>query len=237
MQETSALHKSILENREHVKETRVEIAGTLYDQSYFQPPWISRQLYSDGQPCVGGCPSGTIKLSIWINSSEIPRGAQIRVEQRLVLLDARNETVVAAAEWLPKGTFYVSGRSTDPTTGATVLSGYDGMRKADRPYVSELDTGIWPCPCDQVAATIAERMGVTIDSRTVLDPSIQVEYPLDYTMREVLGQIAVAHWGNWIMTDANELRLLRLNEIPDETYYLIDEHGNAITLGGVRIRV
>lgn len=236
MQETSALHKSILENREHVKETRVEIAGTLYDQSYFQPPWISRQLYSDGQPCVGGCPSGTIKLS-FVNSSEIPRGAQIRVEQRLVLLDAQNETVVAAAEWLPKGTFYVSGRSTDPTTGATVLSGYDGMRKADRPYVSELDTGIWPCPCDQVAATIAERMGVTIDSRTVLDPSIQVEYPFDYTMREVLGQIAVAHLGNWIMTDANELRLLRLNEIPDETYYLIDEHGNAITLGGVRIRV
>lgn len=121
MQETSALHKSILENREHVKETRVEIAGTLYDQSYFQPPWISRQLYSDGQPCVGGCPSGTIKLSIWINSSEIPRGAQIRVEQRLVLLDAQNETVVAAAEWLPKGTFYVSGRSTDPTTGGDCI--------------------------------------------------------------------------------------------------------------------
>ena len=216
MQETSALHKSILSDREHVKETRVEIAGTLYSESCFLPPSLSRVLFSEGKPCVGGCPSGTIKLSIWVDSSEIPRGAKIRVEQRVVLLDARTEVVASAAEWLPKGTYYVSGRSTDPTTGATVLSGYDGMRKADQPYVSEVDTGVWPCPCDQVAASIAERMGVTIDSRTILDPSIMVEYPLDYTMREVLGQIAVAHLGNWVMTDANELRLIGLCETLDD---------------------
>lgn len=237
MQITSELHKSLLRNLDHIKETRVEIAGVWYGESDIQDLSTSGALFADDTPSVGGCRARTMKLVAWVQSESIPRGAQIRIEQRLILPDYRTGGIISAAEWIPKGTFYVASRSIDRATGAITFSGYDGMRKADGQFVSDSDTGEWPRPCDQVVAAIAQRMGVAVDSRTVLDPSVMVDYPNDYTMREVLGYIAAAHAGNWIITDANELRLIGLCEIPEETSYLIDEYGDVIAFGGVRIIV
>ena len=56
------------------------------------------------------------------------------------------------------------------------------------------------------------------------------------TMREVLSAIAAAHAGNWIVTAENKLLLLPLFSAPDETDYIVNEHGDAILIGGVRIR-
>ena len=85
-------------------------------------------------------------------------------------------------------------------------------------------------------ADICARMGVTLDSRTALNAAYQVEYPNDYTMREVLGHVAAAHGGNWVMTDAGKLLLLRLGDIPAETRYLVDDaDGAALLFGNVRI--
>ena len=53
----------------------------------------------------------------------------------------------------------------------------------------------------------------------------------------MLRYIAAAHAGNWIMSDAGELRLIKINELPEETNYLIDEIGDWITFGGDRILV
>lgn len=237
MQTTSELHKSLLRNPDHIKETRVEIAGVWHGESDIQDLSTSGALFTGDAPSVGGCRARTMKLVAWVPSESIPRGAKIKIEQRLILPDYRTGEIISAAEWIPKGTFYVSSRSTDQVTGAVTFIGYDGMRKADGQFVSNLDTDEWPRPCDQVVAAIAQRMGVAVDSRTVLDPSVMVDYPNDYTMREVLGYIAAAHAGNWIITDANKLRLIGLCEIPEETSYLIDDHGDAITFGGVRILV
>ena len=85
---------------------------------------------------------------------------------------------------------------------------------------------------------IARLMGVSIDPRTVLSTAYSVDYPAnEYTLRDVLRYIAVAHAGNWIITDAGQLRLVTFGEIPPETNYLIAEQGAAITFGGVRIIV
>ena len=96
-------------------------------------------------------------------------------------------------------------------------------------------------PAATAVADIAARMGVAVDSRTVLDASFPMQYPVDddgdMTMREALGRIAVANAGNWIITDEGKLLLVGLNSMPKETNYLVTENGSAITFGGVRILV
>ena len=89
------------------------------------------------------------------------------------------------------------------------------------------------------ANTLAALMGITVDSRSQISNTYTIDYPANnYTIRDVLGYIATANAGNWIITAANKLLLVPLNgSMPPETYYLITEDGDAITFAGTRILV
>ena len=58
-----------------------------------------------------------------------------------------------------------------------------------------------------------------------------------YSIRQELQWIAAAHGGNWIITGEGKLLLVPLLSMPEETSRLVTEYGDAITLGGVKIRV
>ena len=111
------------------------------------------------------------------------------------------------------------------------------MRKAD--VVWEPDQSLtFPMTMPAAVNLFCQAMGVKLDSRTVLNSSYTIDYPAnDYTIRNELCFIAAAHGGNWIMTDEGNLLLVPLLSMPEETNYLITEHGDAITFGGVRILV
>lgn len=141
------------------------------------------------------------------------------------------------AAWLQKGVFYIDTRETDRVTGIMAIHGYDAMLKAEQTFLTEQTEDDWPKPMNEVVAEIAERMGVTVDARTTVSSTFKAEYPLDYTMREVLGYIAVAHAGNWIMTDVGELRLIGLADTPEETHYLVAENGDLLLFGNTRITI
>ena len=237
MQNTSDLYKSIRDNPLCSAETRATIAGVLYEQDRLSPPETSGSLFPDGKPSVGNCISRQLDLTIFPAGRTIPRMAEIKLETRLVIKDTLTEDILQASEWIPKGTFYIDTRETDKVTGVMTIHGYDAMLKAEQMLLTETTEDDWPKPMDEVVEEIAKRMGVTVDSRTVISHTMMVGYPLEYTMREVLGYIAAAHCGNWIITDAGEIRLITLNCIPPETSYLVDEDGYAITFGGVRIIV
>jgi len=168
---------------------------------------------------------------------EIPRMAEIRLETRLILKDMLTGEITSASEWLPKGTFYIDTRRTDAVTGALIIHGYDAMLKAEQTFLTETTEDDWPKPMDEVVAEIAKRMGVELDSRTVVSHTLQAGYPLEYTMREVLSYIASAHAGNWTMTDAGKLRLVGLADIPAETFYLVTEDGDVILFGDTKILI
>lgn len=236
MQNTSDLYKSIRDNPLCSAETRATIAGVLYEQDRLSPPETSGSLFPDGKPSVGNCISRQLDLTI-SPAGTIPRMAEIKLETRLVIKDALTDETQQASEWIPKGTFYIDTRETDKVTGVMTIHGYDAMLKAEQMLLTETTEDDWPKPMNVVVEEIAKRMGVTVDSRTVISHTMMVGYPLEYTMREILGYIAAAHCGNWIITDAGELRLITLNCIPPETSYLVDEDGYAITFGGVRIIV
>lgn len=230
MHTTSALYQRLWRDPRHRKEMRVRIAGEDYGQERIVSLETSGGVFD--QPDIGGCASRQIDLTLR-NPGEIPRSAEIRVFVRLAL---ENE----ASEWLPKGVFYISTRRLDKRTGFLELHGFDAMRRTGEvwnidPYAN------WPMSQQEAVANIAAQMGVEVDPRTVLSGGFPVDYPVDedgdLAMADVLEGIAVSEAGNWIITDEGKLLLLRLGDIPPETNYLVDENGDVITFGGVRILV
>lgn len=231
MQATSALHKALLRDPNHRKEHKAVIAGTAYGQGDILSLGTAGGIFPE--PGIGGCAARQIDLTLRSPAGTIPRRAEIRLYTRLVSGDR-------ASEWLPKGVFYISTRQTDRLTGALTLHGYDAMRKAGA--VWDIDpTASWPMAQRAAVEDIAGRMGVEIDPRTQLSGRFPVGYPVDengdLTMEDVLSGIAASEAGNWVMSDEGKLLLLGFGDIPAETWYLVDELGDAITFGGDRILV
>lgn len=258
MQETSALHKALLRDPRHRKEHRAVIAGAEYGQEAIVSLRTSGGIFA--QPDIGNCASRQIDLTLrapagtipglrnrgieplcaiqssvtprWGHRS-IPRQAKIQVFTRLTLGDQ-------FAEWLPKGEFFISTRQRDKLTGALSLHGFDAMRRAGD--VWQIDPAAsWPMSEREAVEDIARRMGVEVDPRTRLSGRFPVDYPVDengdLAMVDVLEGIAVSNAGNWVISDEGKLLLLGYGDLPPETSFLVDEYGDAITFGGVRILV
>ena len=116
------------------------------------------------------------------------------------------------------------------------------MRKANTVWLNNSYAEVnWPMKESEAAADIANRMGVELDERTVLDDVFPIGYPVDengdLTMWSILEGIGVSNGGSWIISEEEKLRLLRYGDIPEETNFLVDERGRVILIGGVAIRV
>lgn len=223
-QTTSQLWKQLIRDRNTRREYMFEINAVPYGEDAEISHRVSGGLYEKFG--IGNAAAATLNLVI--EAPDVPRGAEIRRYVRLVLEEQ-------TTEWLPKGVFYTNRRSE--SEGIWTVEAFDALRKAAVPYVLEGEQEQWPQPVTAVVASIIKRMGVELDERTVLDESILVGHPGTRTMQTVLCHIAAAHAGNWIMTDAGKLRLVPLISAPPETSYLVDQNGDCITLGGVRILV
>lgn len=222
MQTTSALWKRIFREQGHLTEVKAVIDGVTYGIDKIFSISQNRAVYSVNNPVVGSCTSSTLEIEI-IPDSTVPRMATIVLSNRLVSADGTEQS-----EWLPAGTFYVDTRSKDRDGFTLTLTSYDSMLKADQPYLENSTLSNWPSPDYDVAGEIAALMGVTVDSRTVL-AGYDVPIPeQDWTAREVLGWIAAANGGNWIITPNNELLLIKLEGI---TSLLGTDTSHALLLG------
>lgn len=186
-------------------ETKVIIAGVEYGENRIASLRTSGALFSGATVSVGGCVAKEIDLVIKPQGT-IPRMAEIRVFVRPLA-----EGIETA--WLSKGVFYIDTRQEDVTSGTLTIHGYDAMLKTEQPYLaSGISDEEWPKPMSTVVDIIADKIGVELDARTVIEPSYSVGYPSGYTMRDLLGHIAAAHGGNWTITDTGALRLVPLTE-------------------------
>lgn len=223
-QTTSALWKALIRDRNARREFKFEINGVTYSDDAEVSHTVSGGLYET----FGFGNAAVASLNLVLEADDIPKGATIKRFVRLVLDDQETE-------WLPKGVFFINRRSEDD--GLWTIDAFDAMRKAAVSFIQEGEQEEWPQSATDVVSKIALRMGVSVDSRTKIDSSIMVDYPDDRTMQTILAHIAAAHFANWTMSDAGELWLVPLLSAPDETSFLIDEHGDFITFGGVRIVV
>lgn len=224
MQETSEVWKRLIRDGNTKREFAFDINGVWYGNEAEVSHRVTGEMFGTfgvGNVC-------TAKLDAVFEINEIPARAKI---QRFVRLVNQDEV----SEWLAQGVFYVKRR--EEADGLWTVEAYDALRGTGGMYVTDEVQEEWPQAADTVVEKIAQRLGVAIDTRTTISATYMVEHPNDRTIEEVLSAIAAAHFGNFIMSDAGELRLVPLLCLPPETNYLVDEHGDAITLGGVRILV
>lgn len=195
MRETSKLWEALREKNANV-EYKWEIEGETYGADAEISHSVSLSLFEDF-----GIGNATIaKLTLHIVAEEIPRGAKI---QRYV----RRNDGDSVTEWMPAGVFWTNRRSCEEDEWT--VEAYDAMRRADAVFLEEGDPEVWPRPLSEVMNEICTRIGVTLDSRTVLQ-NYSVAYPNDLTMREILGHIATAHCGNFVITGSGTLYLVPL---------------------------
>lgn len=195
-------------------ETKAVIGG----KEYFtiSAPKISRSLMNSPLQ-VGNCNSATLSVSI-LTDDVIPSSSEAVIKGRVT--DGQG----TYSEWLDFGTFYIDQRDTS-YAGLVTISCFDAMLKANQTYLSATDSELlWPKDMVTVVNEIATRIGVKLDSRTILKQgdTYVVPFPKGLTMVQVLGYIGGCNGGNWIITEDNLLRLVPLVTIPDETYYIID---------------
>jgi hypothetical protein len=111
----------------------------------------------------------------------------------------------------------------------------DAMKKADTVW-EPLDSDVFPMPMRTAVEYACQIMGVTLDERSVIS-GYSVDYPAnDQTWRQTLQYIAAASLGNFIITEANQLRLVPLISAAPAAL-LVNENGDAITFGEVGILV
>ena len=233
MQNVSALYTSILAG-DHWFETKIVIDGVgTFNESQLFSVSTNHQMFST-TPKVGMAVAGQIDIKMIYPTAGIPTMACIRPYVR-----ACNAT--QQSEWLPQGVYYIDTRErTKNDTGLSLVSihGYDAMLKAEQMFDGG-STITGDSTDTTLVAFIAGKMGVSVDSRTytLMNAAYTFPLPTGYTYREVLGYIASAYAGCFIMTEEGKLRLVAIYDIPPETNYLIDHAGNAITFGGDRILV
>lgn len=231
-QTTSALWKTLWRTPGTTREYKFDIGGDIYGPDVEVSHSVDSGLYE--QFGIGG--AATAKLTISLFASSIPRAASIKRYIRL-----RNGEQIS--EWIPKGVFFVNRRSEED--GYWTVEAFDAMRKAERPWEPDQSLS-FPLSMPAAVREFARLMGVEIDPRTQLNPAYTIDYPASdpdsetgdyYSIRQELQWIAAAHAGNWIITDEGKLLLVPLLSIPEETSYLVTEHGRAIVIGGKRILV
>lgn len=175
---------------------------------------------------VGNTCSAELTLSVWMKE-EIPRMAKI-------VPYGKDET---DGQWHKLGGFYLDTRTQKNSLLEIVA--YDGMLKSEIEWYPSQDLS-FPMTMEVASMEIADLMGMQLDERCQFNPSYMVDsYPdSETTLRQVLGYIAAAHCGNWIVTADEKLLLVPLfGDMPPETNYLVEEYGNPITFGGTRILV
>lgn len=233
-QQTSELWKKLWRMNNTRREYSFDINGVEYGPEQEVSHSVTNELYSDFGIGNATCS----KLTISFLADNVPRGATIKRYVRLV-----NDDLVS--EWIPAGVYFTSKRSEDD--GYWTVEAFDVMRKADTPWNPDQDLN-FPMPMTQAVDIFISLMGCELDPRTVLNPAYTIDYPAsdpdskeavdnNYTIRQELQWIAAAHGGNWIITAEGKLLLVPIGSEPEDTNFLVDEHGDALVLGGVRILI
>lgn len=199
-------------------EAKAVIDGVEYTD--ISAPLITRGLMQGGLS-VGNAVSATCQFSVR-TLDIIAKSAEVVVKMRLT-------DGVTASEWLTAGTFYISHRTRDPITNVLSLECYDALLKGN----AELKQVPWTTNTGEIVTNDAgeplyfsagypRRMDMLLEDILLLlglelDPRTQIETGESYTVADpgagatintVLGLIAAAHGGNWIITPEGRLRLV-----------------------------
>ena len=214
--QTAPENWNALWNAEHELDIKAVINGVEYGAGTLNSCVVHQAVFSSLS--IGQAASATLELSI-LPQGEIPKAAKIR-------LFARLRSGAETTYWVPQGVYYIDTRETDGEDGRDFgflsLTAYDRMVFAEEDYFPDgVISGTWPKTAAEVVSSICARLGVELDSRTALDPSVMVDTPVDMTVRDVLCGIAAAHGGNFVFNAVGELRLVVLEGLPETADHVL----------------
>lgn len=184
----------------HRYEAKAVVAGVTYPIGNLYSAEIDCNVLQNNVPGVGGTVAKLLSLAI-LPQGDIPKGAQVDLYIRAV-------TDTEQSEWVPKGRYFVEYREESSDGEFSTFDCSDAMLKGDVPYIDETALPSWPQSETAVVKDIAAILGVTLDSSVSLK-GYSIPHPIDYTCREILGFIGGANGGNWTITDANKLKLIK----------------------------
>ena len=208
MQAVSELYQALRADYRSWIEVKVVIDGVDYLVDKISSLSTSGALFPSGKPTVGGTVGKQITLKLW-NHGFIARGASLKPYVRYV-----NEYTGQASEWIQKGVYFIDTRDSNADVTTLSIYGFDPMLKTEQQFTTLGDQGQWPRTDIAVVREIAQRIGATVDSRTIamMTQGYSVEYPGAgddaYSMREVLSYIGVMYAGNWTISDTGTLLLV-----------------------------
>ena len=244
MQQTNATYREIYESGDYVSDVRVVIDGITYEQNKIYSMVTRKKLFKDKKPKLGCAIAGEIEISLDDPARMFSRMASIKPYFRI-----KNATKVSP--WYQKGQFYINTRDIDQDTGRVEIHGYDILRNAEKTYPSSVLA--WDATHPDAYSVVKEIMahlnGVSYNTVNN-NPSAYIEqdtiskltaiarlvnFPAQYSMREVLESIAAMYGGNFVMSDTGKLSLVGFVSVREDTFYLVTETGIRITFGGTRI--
>lgn len=225
------------------------ISGKTYTYSEIKSAQITKSMMD--KLTIGQATSAMLNM-VFLPDGTIPTAAEIKCYVRLANYDPTiiitdefgniiqtddgytlAESYSSYSDWLPFGTFYIDTRSVDDA-GWMTITAYDRMLAAEQDFPSSAGS------MSMVSAVtyIANALGITADSRNTIAP-YSIDSPVGiYTMREVLCGIAAASGGNFIITENNKLRLVRLASpasSDDVPVMSCDVLGDTVTVGKVTL--
>lgn len=207
---------------DHKTEFKAVINGVTYTYGSIKSAQITKTMMD--KLTIGQATSAMLDM-VFRPQGTIPTAAKIECYVRLTnyepttivtdelsnIIKTDDGYVLASAysvvtDWIPFGTFYIDTRET-AANGLMTITAYDRMLVAEQGFPSSAGS----MTMSAAVAYIADAIGVEADSRNQIAP-YSIDSPVGlYTMREVLCGIAAASGGNFIITENNKLRLVRIS--------------------------
>lgn len=228
MIQTDALWKEITREQEHTVQWQADIDGTVYEDSELKNVRMQFPIFSDFS--IGNVCSAQLDITV-LPKAKIGKMAKIVMWMRVKYREK-------ISGWVQRGVFFIDER-TENAYGELSITAYDSAMLSEQDYFGETpDTNDWPASPKAVMETIMRKLGAQLDSRTVLrsDAIVQLS-DISISCRTMAGHIAAAHGGNWIVTNEGKWLLWTIGMLPPETFYLVDNSGDAILFGEVRLLV
>jgi len=215
----------------HKFEYKVRIGSTDYGEAYIQgTPLIEKVLMKE--PCFGRCCTSVLTITLRdIPSASIPKAAAIKPFCRIY-----NAGVYS--DWVSLGSFWVSQR--EDLTELITLTCHNRMLYAGREYLPLTQYTEWPVQMATVVSEICTLLGCSLDSRTTIstDTGYQVSRPNEDTLiSEVLGWIAAAHGGIFIITDDDELRLVKFPDTGAPVFALGGAYNEYVSYSAAAVQI
>lgn len=237
-------YTTIWNDPSHYAETKLVVGADTYDQSVIMGLSRTQTLFADYYN-IGNTVMGQIQFSLYgVTAAQLPRMSRVEVWTRLWAGDGSDST-----DWLPMGVYYTGKPEYDTEAQLLSVNAYDEMYKTGVvPFEGGVSVTAWDNPTlREVAQHIVE--GTTVadvidsnfagigleleDSTQVLNTITMPSIPFNYTVREILGDIAVACCGNWTMVfqddSGTQKAVLRLVKNADWTSPTLLNLGRDVT--------